>query len=110
MKHLLLLIFAIFSIVSLQAQDEFYSEEPSKQPETELLNSKSDTLEEYYTEQDYVMNDEQEGNEDKLEIYDNDKEEERKKRRRRENAEFVAEIVFDVVIQTAFFVATFWLQ
>ena len=105
-----------FSLNSIFAQDEIYS--TSKKNNSEINIEDSVNLEvgsEYYTEEDYVEEDNYRSNDHEQIMYNDEewekeeKDKERKRRKRR-NSEFAAEVLVDVFIQTAFFVATFWLQ
>ena len=120
-----LMSFFLFTIFgNLSAQNDFYNDE--KKPENiqatekkELLNEDT-IIEQYYTESDYkaknnvskteevIQNDQSEVlYED--EMYDDEIYEDRRSQRRNNVAgEAVAEIFVDVIVNTAFIIATFW--
>jgi len=96
------------------AQDEFYNDSSNNsknQDETELTTvAPIEDVNTYTTEQDYVLSDDETTKLNQEEITQEEifEEEERRKRRKEANAQFIGEVVFEVFINAAFIVATFW--
>lgn len=110
-KLFFLLIISFLMSTNTFAQDEFYNDS-SKEVVTSInvdLETTFDgnNIDNYTTERDYNSNMYKNNNVvtvDEEMIY----EEERKKQQRRNRAEFAAELFFDVIVNAAFIVVTFW--
>lgn len=116
MKTIKIILFPILLLLFTNVvfgQDEFYNS-TSKKNNQEQVNEEAlkEDYSSYTTAQDYELNnmDASSIEDAENEFYDEEiyQEEKRKERRRRANAEFVAQVFFDVIVNTAFIVATFW--
>ncbi len=113
MKTIKLFFFVLVLILlrtTAFAQDEFYNEPVNNITEIvaadldSLNNNKEDN---YVTEKDYL---DKEFSQEEIDEYEEElrQKEREDKRRRRNRADFAAEVIFEVIVNTAFIVVAFW--
>ena len=93
------------------AQDEFYNEPTNNNADIIVVDqdslSDNSEVDGYVTQEDYV---DREYSKEEYDAYEDEmREREREeKRRKRNRAEFAAEVIFEVIVNTAFIVVAFW--
>lgn len=93
------------------AQDDFYNEPPKNDTEIVIVNQDSlnsnSEEDSYVTQKDYL---DREYSEEEIEDYEEElSQKEREERRRRRNrADFAADVIFEVIVNTAFIIVAFW--